>query len=274
MRNAIDDLSTLKFRVHNLEHAVHKIAQSITQNESYSNFTSSRFLKKNQRVSSSPQLSTCTPRLSTDSNYKQPSLLSMKSKELCSENACLKSWSSTSVKDGVELWMDPTLNIIRNPVAKGTQKNSGRNAHSSGSSQARDEKALHSVSGSNVSVRQSYLEDVTGFWQRVKEFVSVGDVESAYLEALYSGDDICLIALMDRTGPVLDRLSCETASEILSILTTHFLDQRFLDSTVSWLQPASCLPFMTADLCGFGCYMPCEVCKVDHGTTLCILDLL
>nr|XP_029118639.1 LOW QUALITY PROTEIN: TORTIFOLIA1-like protein 2 [Elaeis guineensis] len=240
MGNVIDDLSTLNFRVHNLEHAVHKISQGITQNESYSNFTSSRVLKKNQSVSSSPQLSKCTPRPSTDSNYKQPALLSMKNKELWGENSSLKSRSSTSVKDGLELWRDPTLNIIRNPAAKGLQKNSGRNAHSSGSSQARDVKASHSVSGSNVSIRQSNLEDVTGFWQRVQEFISVGDVKSAYVEALYSGDDICLIELMDRTGPVLDRLSCETASEVLSILTKHFLDQRFPDSKISWLQQASC----------------------------------
>ncbi|KAG1326837.1 TORTIFOLIA1-like protein 2 [Cocos nucifera] len=162
MGNVIDDLSTLKFRVHNLEHAVHKISQGITQNESYSNFTSSRLLKKIQSASSAPQPSTCTPRPSMDSNYKQPALLSMKNKELWGENASLKSRSSTSVKDGVELWRDPTLNIIRNPVAK----------------------------GSNVSFGQSNLEDVTGFWQRVEEFISVGHVESAYVEALYSGDDL------------------------------------------------------------------------------------
>ncbi|XP_038984286.1 TORTIFOLIA1-like protein 2 [Phoenix dactylifera] len=240
MGKAIDDLSTFKLRVHNLERAVDKISQGITQNEKYSNFTSLRFLKKIQSLFSSPQFSMCMPRPLTDSNYKQPPLLSMKNKELWHENASLKSRSSTSVKDGVALWRDPTLNIIRNPVANCRQKNSGRNAHSSGSSQARDVKALHSVSACNVSVRQSNLEDVTGFWQRVKEFISVGDLESAYVEALYSGDDLYLIELMDRTGPVLDRLSCETASAVLSILTTCFLDQRFLDSTISWLQQASC----------------------------------
>ncbi|XP_008789615.1 TORTIFOLIA1-like protein 2 [Phoenix dactylifera] len=236
MGNTLDNLSTLKFKVHNLEYAVDKISQGITRNENYSNMASSRLLKKNQSVSSSPRLSTCTPRPSTDSNYKQPSLLSMKNKEPWGENASLKSRSSTSVKDGVELWRDPALNTIRNPITKGIQKNSGGNAHSSVSSQARDAKDLHSVSASNDSAKQSNLEGMSGFWQRVKEFLIVGDAESAYVEALCSGDDLSLIELMDRTGPVLERLSCETASEVLSILTTHFLDQRFPDSTISWLQ--------------------------------------
>ncbi|KAG1364159.1 TORTIFOLIA1-like protein 2 [Cocos nucifera] len=236
MGNTLDNLSTLKFKVHNLEYAVDKISQGITRNENYSNLTSSRILKKNQSVSSSPRLSTCTPRPSTDCNYKQPSLLSMKNKEPWGENGSLKSRSRTSVKEGVELWRDPTVNIIRNPTAKGIQKNSGGNAYSSVSSLARDAKDLHSVSASDDSARQSNLEGMSGFWQRVKEFLSVGDVESAYVEALCSGDDLSLIELMDGTGPVLERLSCETASEVLSILTTHFLDQRFPDSTISWLQ--------------------------------------
>lgn len=239
MGSTLDSMSTLKFKVHNLEYAVDKISQGITRNENYSNLTSSRILKKNQSVSSSPRLSTCTPRPSTYSNYKQPSLLSMKNKEPWGENGSLKSRSSTSVKEGVELWRDPT-NIIRNPITKGIQKNSGGNAHISGSSLVRDAKDLRSVSASNDGTRQGNLEGMSGFWQRVKEFLSVGDVESAYVEALCSGGDLSLIELMDRTGPVLERLSCETASEVLCILTTHFLDRRFPDSTISWLQQASC----------------------------------
>ena len=66
-----------------------------------------------------------------------------------------------------------------------------------------------------------------------------GDVETAYAEVLCFVDNHGLIELMNRTGPILERLSLETANEIFSILIPHLVDQRFMVYLFSWLQQAS-----------------------------------
>ncbi|KAM0935506.1 putative MT-associated protein TORTIFOLIA1/SPIRAL2 [Dioscorea sansibarensis] len=66
-----------------------------------------------------------------------------------------------------------------------------------------------------------------------------GDVETAYAEVLCFGDNHGLIELMNRTGPILEKLSLETVDEILCILIPHLVDQRFMVYLISWLQQAS-----------------------------------
>lgn len=63
----------------------------------------------------------------------------------------------------------------------------------------------------------------------------MGDLETAYVEALCSRDNLILFELMDRTGPVLERLSHETVGEILSTIASHLLGQRFLELIIPWL---------------------------------------
>jgi hypothetical protein len=75
----------------------------------------------------------------------------------------------------------------------------------------------------------------------VKDFLCEGDLESAYEEALCSIDELVLIELIDRTGPVLESLSSKTAGDVLSILASYFLEQRFTNSIIPWLQQASTL---------------------------------
>ena len=234
MRNSVDNLSTLQLKVHNLEHAVDKIAKYISKDGNYSNMASSKFMKNNQSASSSPRLSTSTPRPSMESNYRQPSLSSLNKKEVWSVNSSSRSRLSTSVKEGMELWRDITLNIVRNNVV---QKDSGSAQNTTGS-QTRGTGEVHSSSASNASAKQSKMEGKSAFWKQIKEFLHYGNMESAYAEALCTGDDLCLLELMDITGPVLERLSCETASIIVSILTTHFLNQRFMDSIIPWFLQA------------------------------------
>ena len=67
----------------------------------------------------------------------------------------------------------------------------------------------------------------------------IGDVETAYAEVLCFVDNHGLIELMNRTGPVLERLSLETADEILCTLIPHLVDQKFMVSLIPWLQQAS-----------------------------------
>ncbi|KAJ0968680.1 hypothetical protein J5N97_021557 [Dioscorea zingiberensis] len=234
--NSADSLSALQFQVHNLENAVDKISQGINPGESCPSIASSKLLTRNQSVSSSPRLSTCTPRPSVDSNYQQPSFLSARNREMWGENAYSKSRSSISKKEDVELWKDSSLDVIRNPINKGTKKSSGRSVIWSGSGQVGDSKDLLPTSVYNVSAKISNFEGKAGFWKQIKEFLCKGDLESAYAEVLCSGDNRSLIELMSRTGPVLERLSLETADEILCTLSPHLLDQRFLVLLIPWLQ--------------------------------------
>jgi len=44
---------------------------------------------------------------------------------------------------------------------------------------------------------------------------------------------------MDRTGPVLEKLSCETANELLRVITGQFLNKKFFDFALPWLQQVS-----------------------------------
>ncbi|XP_039137821.1 TORTIFOLIA1-like protein 2 isoform X1 [Dioscorea cayenensis subsp. rotundata] len=235
MGNSVDSLSALQFQVHNLENAIEKIAQGTTPSENYPSIASSK-LTRNQSVSSSPRLSNCTPRPSVDINYRQPSLLSARNREMWGENACSNSRSRISTKEDVELWKDSSVDVVRNPIVKGTKKSSGRSAIFSGSGQARDSKDLLPTSARNVSSKLSNLECKASFWKRIKEFLCKGDVESAYAEVLCSGDDRGLIELMNRTGPVLERLSLEMADEILCTLIPHLVDQKFMVSLIPWLQ--------------------------------------
>lgn len=63
-----------------------------------------------------------------------------------------------------------------------------------------------------------------------------GDVDSAFAEVLSTGDDLLLVKLMDRTGPVMDQLSSEIACEILHSIGQFLREQNVLDICLSWIQ--------------------------------------
>ncbi|WOK92695.1 microtubule-associated protein TORTIFOLIA1-like [Canna indica] len=225
--NSVDNLSKLQSKVNNLEHAVDKVTYSVAEFENHSSMACLKVLKKIQTVSSSPKLSTRTPRVSADDNYKQQSPLSSKSMDMWGDNLSSKSRSSTLVKEEIEVLKDSTIDVLINPLAKSTPNNLG--------------KSLRSVrrqepDAKEASARIRNMERVTGFWKGVKEFLNVGNMESAYVEAILSGNDLSLVQLMERTGPVLDRLTGETANDVLTFMAANFIDQRFLQCAIPWLQ--------------------------------------
>lgn len=73
-------------------------------------------------------------------------------------------------------------------------------------------------------------------WTRSVEFLWKGDVESAFGEVLCIGDDLLLIRLMNRTGPVLEHLSKGTILEMMQALKHFLLKQKFLGSVIPWIQ--------------------------------------
>lgn len=73
-------------------------------------------------------------------------------------------------------------------------------------------------------------------WSNAMDALQVGDLDCAYAEVLSTGDDHLLVKLMDRSGPVLDQLSNEVASEILHAVGQFLLDQNLFDLCLSWIQ--------------------------------------
>nr|XP_009417228.1 PREDICTED: microtubule-associated protein SPIRAL2-like [Musa acuminata subsp. malaccensis] len=76
-------------------------------------------------------------------------------------------------------------------------------------------------------------------WTRAMDSLHVGDIDSAYEEILSTGDDLLLVKLMDKSGPVFDQLSGEIASEVLHAVGQFILEQSLFDIALNWLQQLS-----------------------------------
>ncbi|XVE80350.1 hypothetical protein DITRI_Ditri14bG0132700 [Diplodiscus trichospermus] len=73
-------------------------------------------------------------------------------------------------------------------------------------------------------------------WSNAMHALQVGDMDSAYAEVLSTGDDLLLIKLMDRSGPMVDQLSNEIAIEALHAVVQFLLEQDLFDICLSWIQ--------------------------------------
>ncbi|XP_057732476.1 microtubule-associated protein TORTIFOLIA1-like [Arachis stenosperma] len=73
-------------------------------------------------------------------------------------------------------------------------------------------------------------------WSNAMHALQVGDIDSAFAEVLSTADDLLLVKLMDRTGPVIDQLSNEIACEIMPAIGQFLLDQNLHDICFSWIQ--------------------------------------
>ncbi|KAF9616607.1 hypothetical protein IFM89_030776, partial [Coptis chinensis] len=233
MGSTMDSLSTLQSKVLGLEHSVDRISQNLVQANNHSKVVNSKLSKGIQSVSS-PRRLIYTPSSSLDIYNNQPSLTANSTRVVVGEAAFSKSRSSTSGTQDSKLGRDPRLNIVRSPAVKGKQQTFGCQPENV-NCQTRNAEGVTSSAFNAIDKRRS-LESKHTWWKRVKDFLCTGDLDSAFLEVLSSGDDLTLIELIDRTGPVLERLSPETVGEILSTLAVHFLDQRFLGSIIPWLQ--------------------------------------
>lgn len=73
-------------------------------------------------------------------------------------------------------------------------------------------------------------------WSQAIEHVQAGDVESAYKDVLCSGDELMLVRLMNKTGPVLGQLCSTTANEMLRTVGQLLRQQSFIDFSLPWIQ--------------------------------------
>ncbi|CAN0899970.1 Microtubule-associated protein TORTIFOLIA1 [Linum grandiflorum] len=72
-------------------------------------------------------------------------------------------------------------------------------------------------------------------WINAMDALKVGDVDTAYAEVTSTGDDQLLVKIMDRTGPVVDQLTSETACEVLHAIAQFLLDHNLFDISFSWI---------------------------------------
>lgn len=79
-------------------------------------------------------------------------------------------------------------------------------------------------------------DPVWNSWTNAMDALHVGDIDTAYAEVGSTGDDLLLVKLMDRTGPVLDQLSNEIANEILNAIVQFLLEQNLFDICLCWIQ--------------------------------------
>ncbi|CAN6218726.1 unnamed protein product [Urochloa humidicola] len=231
MSNSVENMSVLNLKVHNLENAVDKTVYTITQSESRYHLPGSKFLK-NQNASS-PRLSTSTPRSSVDANYKPPPI-SQKHEKKWMHDLPSKG-SNMCTKEGAEFPEDHVRSRLRKPGPVSSESNLGRYVPSSARNQASVVKGTLPVSFTS-SYEQPEMQNVLCASNQSGKFQGTGDMEPAYAEALNCGDGDDLIDLMDRNGPVLEKLSCETANELLRVIAGQFLNKKFFDLALPWLQ--------------------------------------
>uniref|UniRef100_A0A2P2KL97 Microtubule-associated protein TORTIFOLIA1-like n=1 Tax=Rhizophora mucronata TaxID=61149 RepID=A0A2P2KL97_RHIMU len=73
-------------------------------------------------------------------------------------------------------------------------------------------------------------------WTSAMDALKIGDMDTAYTEVMSTGDDLLLVKLLDRSGPVIDQLSNESACEVLHAIGQFLLEQNLLDICLSWIQ--------------------------------------
>lgn len=103
-----------------------------------------------------------------------------------------------------------------------------RNKHPSQdfNNNATDQKPMHRVAGGPFWM----------LWSRAMESVRSGDLDVAYSEILGSNDELLLVRLMGRTGPVLEQLGTATVSQLMGCIKQFLQQQSFLDCIIPWLQ--------------------------------------
>lgn len=76
-------------------------------------------------------------------------------------------------------------------------------------------------------------------WSRAMECLHSGDIDQAYVEVLCTGDEVLLVRLMNRTGPVLDQISTGTVNDVLHAIGQLLQQQSFFDFGIPWIQQVS-----------------------------------
>ncbi|XP_021844080.2 TORTIFOLIA1-like protein 2 [Spinacia oleracea] len=234
--STMETLSIIQLKVSSLEHAVDRIVHDLVHGGKHSDLTNMRSVEKCQSVASPGMSNTSPLRPSIDTQDRTPAQYSInkeswEGKAVGTKN---KSNSISSHQETQDSRRRPLSMVNRNCIRDGPEKSSRTNLQNMTYHQSRKCDVISSTSRGYA--RQKERVDKNDIWNYVKGLLCEGDLDSAYREALYSGDQLLLIELIDGTGPVLDCLSNETISHLFTALAICVLEHRVVESVIPWLQ--------------------------------------
>ncbi|KAJ4827345.1 hypothetical protein Tsubulata_003301 [Turnera subulata] len=73
-------------------------------------------------------------------------------------------------------------------------------------------------------------------WSNAMDALKIGDMDTAYAEVVSTGDDLLLLKLMDKSGPVVDQLSSEVVHEVLHAIGQFLMEPNCFDLCLPWIQ--------------------------------------
>ncbi|KAI5082268.1 hypothetical protein GOP47_0002011 [Adiantum capillus-veneris] len=114
-------------------------------------------------------------------------------------------------------------------------KKSGEVGEKASNSASRCSSSSNIAAGNNK-VDQEGKRAYWRLWSRAVELVQLGNMDCAYMDVLGSGDELMLVRLMNKTGPVLEKLSSTTANEMLQNVAQLLRQHSFFDFSLPWVQ--------------------------------------
>ncbi|XP_074285353.1 TORTIFOLIA1-like protein 2 [Silene latifolia] len=230
----MESLSVIQLKVSSLEQAVDRISHDLAQGPKFMDPADFRYVGKSQRIPSPAISMNSTPRPSVDMQEKRPSVKASSSIGICDDKTVVRSRIS-STNASVDSQRRPLSMMNRNSIGKVPHERPRRDQHETRFHQSRNSDSVFTTVARG-SARENINMNEKDIWKCVKGFVCEGDLESAYQEALCSGNQLLLIELIEGTGPVLDSLSNRTISGLLTAISSCLLEHRVLESAIPWLQ--------------------------------------
>lgn len=232
----VDALSTIQSRMLSFEYAVDRLTQESLQGGRHSYSENSRLVRQSQNVAS-PKFPIRTPRPSAEISNKQ-SAMSVKNSESWEKTTFSRSQPRIHVGDSEDLWKSCNVNVARKFTEKDILNCSGKDTQRTSSAQMRKNDGIFAA---RANARNSCSESNTNQWKCVKRLICEGDLNSAYMEALCSSDELILLELLSKTGPVIESLSVKTVNVLFSTLASYLVEANYFSTIMPWLQQASSL---------------------------------
>ncbi|XP_061362061.1 TORTIFOLIA1-like protein 2 [Gastrolobium bilobum] len=228
----MDALSTIQSRMVGLENVLDRLTQESLQGGRNSYSENSKFVRQSQNVAS-PRFSICTPRPSVEISNKE-SGLSVKNSGSWEKKTFSRSQPQNHAGYSADMCKSYKVKTGRK-FTEDILNSSKKDTRSMISARERKEDGTFS-SATRVNARNGCSESNTNYWKCVKRLVCEGDLNSAYMEALRSRDELILVELLNKTGPVIESLSVKTVNVLLSSLASYLLEGKFFNATIPWLQ--------------------------------------
>jgi hypothetical protein len=163
----------------------------------------------------------------------------VKSTESLEKKSSSRSQPRIHAGDSVDMWKSYKVKTAHK-FTEDIINSLGEDRQSTSSAPVRKNGSIFS-SAARTNARNGSPQSNTNYWKCVNRLVCEGDLNSAYLEALCSGDELILIELLNKTGPVIESLSVKTVNVLLSTLAPYLLEGKFFNTIIPWLQQASLL---------------------------------